>query len=280
MIDLHIHTTYSDGSLTPCEIVALSKKIGLKAIAITDHDTVDGVEEALECGQRHELDVVPGVELSIEEDFEIHILGLFIEHRDEQLKGILKEIKEGRRIRNKQIVSKLREQGLLVSFEDIAKLAGTEDFGRPHIARELLKKGYVRSIKEAFEKYLKFNGSAFVRRKKLSSKDAIKAIKHAHGLAFLAHPIDIKLDEPELLKFIENLITYGLDGIEAYYSKHSKSKQEYYLSIARRYGLLVTGGSDFHGESKPNLKLGEGYGTLSIPDDVYFNLLRHRPQQN
>ena len=276
MIDLHIHTTASDGTFSPKEIVQKAAALNLTAIAITDHDTVAGVAEALAASKKFNLPVVPGVELSVEEDFEMHILGLFIDHTNPGLVSKLLEIKNGRRKRNREMVKNLNALGFNLNFDKIAAEAGTEDFGRPYIAQALLKNGHVRSIKEAFDKYLSFEGSVFVTRSKLSVSETISLIKNAGGLAILAHPVDIKLSKKEFGDFLNRLIDNGLDGIEVHYSKNSKEQTSYYNSLAEKLNILKSGGSDFHGDNKPNLKLGTGYGSLKVPDKIYFDLLKHK----
>lgn len=276
MIDLHIHTTSSDGTFRPKELVQMAATLNLTAIAITDHDTVDGVAEALVASKKFDLPVIAGVELSVEEDFEMHILGLFIDHTNPRLVSKLLEIKNGRRARNREMVKNLNNLGFNLNFNKIAAEAGTEDFGRPYIAQALLKNGYVKSIKEAFEKYLSFEGSVFVTRSKLSVSETISLIKDAGGLAILAHPVDIKLGKKEFLTFLKRLIASGLDGMEVYYSKNSKEQTNYYNSLAEELNILKSGGADFHGDNKPNLKLGTGYGSLKVPDKIYFDLLKHK----
>ena len=241
--DLHIHTTFSDGTATPEEVIGLAKKADLKTIAITDHDVVDGIEIAISFGRDAGIEVIPGVEFTTENgSTEIHILGYFIDYRDRSFLEILKKIQQNRVSRIYKIVEKLKGLGVNVSAEDILGLSSHGSVGRPHVARILIKAGYVKSFREAFDKYLNFGGPAYVSHYKLSPEEAIKLILKVGGIPVYAHPAVSRSDE-----LIPDLLAAGLMGIEVYYTGHSDMEEKHYLGLAKKYNLLVTGGSDFHG---------------------------------
>lgn len=254
LADLHTHTNASDGILSPFELVKLAKKQGLAAIAITDHDTVDGLEAGIEAGKKVGITVVPGVELSTQlgKD-EIHILGYFIDYTDPDFRAALKSYSLARINRGKKIVEKLQDLGIYVDWNKIMNRFGKGSIGRPHIARALLEKEYVGSIEEAFDKYLNPGASAYVPRLKLEPKEAIKLIKSAKGVPVLAHPGIIQ--SPNL---VARLVPCGLMGIEVYYPLHDLTHIQYYKSLCKKYNLVATGGSDYHGigaDSKKKLGL-------------------------
>lgn len=242
--DLHVHTTASDGSETPEQVVERAVAIGLAAIAITDHDTVDGVAAAqASAGQR--ITVVPGIEISAEEnDREVHILGYFINHNDSSLRAKLAWLAEQRRARAARIVEKLRSHGIPVTLPEVAALA-TGVVGRAHIAFLLVKKGVVRTVEEAFARWLGRGCPAYVPRARLAAVDAVQLIREAGGAAVLAHPgVSGGVD------LLEELVPAGLCGIEAVYPEHAPEQEEFFRRLAVRYGLIVTGGSDYHGPDR------------------------------
>ncbi|TAJ06979.1 MAG: PHP domain-containing protein [Nitrospirae bacterium] len=264
-IDLHLHTTHSDGSLPPAEVLALAHKAGVTALAITDHDITDGIPEAMKIGADLGIEVIPGIEISSQwEDGELHILGYFLDWQDATLNQHLAGLRASRHRRNPLMVQKLNELGLDITYEEVRALAGTESVGRPHIARLLMEKGYVQSAKEAFDRYLGNGKAAYVRRELPEPAEAIGWIRAAKGIPVLAHPTWVRLDETSLLKLCETLKTAGLMGIEVHYSTHKRAQTEEYLNIAKRLGLLVTGGSDFHGLTKPDIQVGVGRGGLKV----------------
>ena len=264
-IDLHTHTTASDGTLKPQELVNLAQQSGLAAIAITDHDTVDGVEAALKEGLALGLEVIPGVEISVDFINETHILGYFINPYDSNLRQVLEKLREFRQKRNPLMVKRLNQLGFAITLEEVAQEAKGNVIGRPHIAKVLMSKGYVKSMQEAFALYLAQGKPGYVAKEKLTAKEAIGLIRTSGGIPVLAHPKCLQLDFPDLEKALQHLVQLGLKGIEAYYSTHSQAETQYYLQLAERYNLLITGGSDFHGSNKPEIKLGKGIGKLAVP---------------
>ncbi|XEC96968.1 PHP domain-containing protein [Paenibacillus tarimensis] len=246
--DLHTHTTASDGMRTPTDVVRLAKKAGLAAVAITDHDTVAGVAEALQTGQQLGIEVVPGVEISTSEDGkDIHVLGYFTDLHDKRWLERLATLREGRESRNERIVGMLQGLGIEIAIDDVYKAAGkkaeAESVGRPHIAEALLRKGVVGSISEAFDRYIGAGKPAFVSIPKVSPFEAIDWIREAGGTSVIAHPGLYGADP-----LIEALIRHGADGIEVYHSDHSEEDEERYLKLAHAHGMIITGGSDYHGE--------------------------------
>ncbi len=268
-IDLHVHTKYSDGNFTPKEIIEYSKKIDVVAVGITDHDTTDGVEEAVIEAEKLGIEVIAGVEIScdfkdsVEE--EIHILGYFIDYKDEVLQQKLKIFREARKERAYKIFNKLNSLGIFLNEEDIFKDSNMS-IGRLHFARVLLEKKIVNSIKEAFELYLGYGRPAYEAKLKLSPKEAIHIILSAKGIPILAHPyLGITMD----IKSIKQLINFGLKGIEVYHTKHPKNVVDELILIAEKYELLITGGSDCHGSIDANNPL---LGSLNIPYKILENL--------
>lgn len=266
LIDLHVHSTASDGTMTPAEVVRYAKSKGLTAIALTDHDTVDGLQEAIEEGNKVGLEVIPGVELSAEyNEKEVHILGLFIDYKSEKLLDKLNELRINKEERNPKMIEKLNKLGFEITMEDVAAEAFSgSNVNRAHFAAALKKKGYIGEMKEAFDKYIGNDKPAFVKRKKILPSEAIDMIKTSSGIPIVAHPY-IRDREPKVIeKMIVDLKNDGIEGIEVYHSEHNEYKTGILLEIAKRYGLLVSGGSDFHGKIKPDLEIGVGFGNLRI----------------
>ena len=247
--DLHMHSTASDGTETPANIVSLAKRAGLQAVAVTDHDTVAGIEEAMRAGERLQVQVVPGVEISTAKNGkDIHVLGYFIDYRSEPFLVRLEQLRKVREKRNSLIIDKLRQLGFQITMEDILEsrnraLPAHESIGRPHIAEVLVRKGYVHSVRQAFDLYLGKSGKAYVNLPRILPEEAIAWIHDAGGAAVLAHPGLYKDDE-----MVRQLISAGLDGIEVYHSDHTRQDEQKYKEMAERYHLIGTGGSDFHGE--------------------------------
>jgi len=264
-IDLHLHTTHSDGSLPPSEVLQLAAKASVIALAITDHDITTGIPEATIRGEELGIEVIPGVEISsFDGRSELHILGYYLDWQDVLLNERLASLRASRHRRNPLIIERLRAAGLDVSYEEVCALAGTESVGRPHIAQVLMKKGYVSSAKEAFDRYLAEGRAAYVARELPTPADAIKWINDAKGVAVLAHPTWIKDSGDGLRGCISALKEAGLGGVEVHYSTHSKAQTANYLELAHRLDLLVTGGSDFHGITKPDIEVGYGRGDLKV----------------
>lgn len=277
-IDLHAHTTASDGTLSPTELVKLAKDSGLDAIAITDHDTFQGIPEALEAGKKYDIEVIPGTELSLESPEGagwIHVVGLWLPDEAPELQKALDWVIEGRANRNHEIVDKLREQGINTTYEAIAARAeGT--VGRPHFAQELLALGVVSSIDEAFKIWLGDNGRAYVPKRKLTPQQALPILNNIGATSILAHPFALGLNYEETEKVVKDLMTLGLDGIEVYYTEHSDADTKAYCEMADRLGLLKSGGSDFHGSVKPKIALGKGKGALRVPTELLEKMKEHR----
>jgi predicted metal-dependent phosphoesterase TrpH len=264
-IDLHLHTTYSDGSLTPSEVLALAQKAHVSSLAITDHDTVDGIPDALNAGAQYGIEVIPGIEISSRYgEGELHVLGYFLDWKDEGLRAELDRLKETRHVRNPRIIQKLNELGLDITYDEVRNLAGNASVGRPHIARVLMNKGYVTSAKEAFNRYLADGAAAHVPRDLPDPVRAIAMIRAAKGVAVLAHPVWADRGPTRIYALCEQLKEGGLQGIEVHYSTHKPEQTQEYLNTARQLGLLVTGGSDFHGLTKPDIEVGSGRGTLNV----------------
>jgi len=255
--DLHLHTIFSDGTYSPFELIQESKKAGLSAIAVVDHDSVGGVGPAIEIAKSAGIEVLPGIELSAEYNgLEIHILGYLIDYQAKELIDRLDSLRKERVERIYKIVDKLKAQGLNLTPESVFDIAGQGTVGRLHVARALVREGLVGSVFEAFQKYIGDKCPAYVLGFKFSPKDAIKLIKDTGGIPVLAHPYILDDDS-----FIPDFVDFGLMGLEVYYPEHSQSMVNFYLKLAKKYNLLTTGGTDFHGAAKPNVKL----GMLKIP---------------
>ena len=264
-LDLHLHTTHSDGSLRPSEVLGLARQANVSALAITDHDITTGIPEAMASGEELGIEVIPGVEISsFDGRGELHILGYCLDWQDPLLNQRLTQLRTSRHRRNPQIIERLRAAGLDVTYEEVCALAGTESVGRPHIARLLMQKRYVSSAKEAFDRYLAEGRPAYVARELPTPAVAISWIREARGVAVLAHPVWVKETGEELRARVETLKEAGLGGVEVHYSTHSRSQTATYLEIATHFGLLVTGGSDFHGITKPGIEVGCGRGDLTV----------------
>ncbi|MBH0201495.1 MAG: PHP domain-containing protein [Nitrospira sp.] len=268
-LDLHLHTTHSDGSCTPTEVVNMAHIAGVTALAITDHDIMTGVTEAMTVGQQYGIEIIPGVEISsLAGRSELHVLGYFLDRQDSDLLARLQTLRDGRHRRNPQIIDRLQALGIDITYDDVRTLAGSDSVGRPHIARALMDKRVVTSAKEAFDRFLAEGKPAYVPRELPSPAEAISWIKAARGLAVLAHPTWVKVTEQSLVDLVRQLKADGLDGVEVYYSTHAARQTREYLSLAQQLGLLVTGGSDFHGLTKPDIEVGIGKGTLHIPTSL------------
>ncbi|MBI5399756.1 PHP domain-containing protein [Candidatus Saganbacteria bacterium] len=263
--DLHLHTIFSDGTETPEMIVELAKKKGLTAIAITDHDVIAGIEPAHRRGAELGLEIVPGIEFTSEAGgAEIHILGYFIDLKNEALLAKLAQLQKSREERIYKICDKLKNLNLLVDPEKVFAIAGHRAAGRPHVAQALLARGDVKSVKEAFDRFLDNRGPAYVEHYKLSPTEAVGLINAVKGLAVYAHPAVSNCD-----KIIPELTAAGLTGIEAYYSGHDNYLTNFYIRLAEKYGLLLTGGSDFHGfKSGREINIGEP----SLSDKLFQKL--------
>jgi hypothetical protein len=276
IVDLHIHTRCSDGGLTPDEVIEYAASRGLRAVAITDHDTIAGNAPALTAAARAGLEAIPGVEISTHwEGITFHVLGYGMRRVSETVRRTFAFLEESRRQRNPRIAEKLRRLGVEITFEEVVAEAGASLVGRPHFARVLLKKGAVDSQQEAFDRYLGRGAAAYVDKERLAPADACKVIHEAGGVVVLAHPGLVEQDHPgRLPALLKELSVLGLTGIEAYYSRHTPGQTARYLELARRLGLIVTGGSDFHRRDEPGPDLGTGFGELRVPYSCFESLLR------
>lgn len=271
MIDLHCHSTASDGTYSPAKLIQYAKSLDITHFALTDHDTIDGIDEF--CSQNSLIKTIPGVELSVDyNNGELHMVGLLIDRKDKALNDILEEVKVYRNERNILMMQKL--SALVKRNIKIGDLTDNPkgQLGRPHMAKYLLKNGFVATIEEAFDKYLA-EGSPFnVPKKRLSAKGAIDAIKNAGGVAVLAHPSKLKLEDDELENLVKQYTDLGLDGIEAFSGHSPIEKRYYYKELADKYGLIITGGSDFHGGNSKILSLGANFDKINeekVISDLY-----------
>ena len=312
-IDLHVHSSCSDGTFSPTELVDYAMEKGLTAFALTDHDSVDGLEEATEYAERlkHELtasevveasslkayemqtqnnnsnsiqaaenhpyrqvpEVIPGIELSSEyQGQDIHVVGLFINYRDEIFQNRLREFVDSRTNRNRKMCSLLQQFGIPVTYEELLEAYPDSVITRAHYARFMLEKGYVKSRQEAFERYLGDHAPCFIPREKITPAQAVQLILQTGGAPVLAHPILYHMSEEHLDKLVRELKESGLMGIEAIYSTYSVADERQIRALASKYDLLTSGGSDFHGANKPDLDLGVGYGKLFVPQELLWEI--------
>lgn len=277
-IDLHTHSTASDGTLSPTELVKHAKEVGLDAIALTDHDTFKGLAEAQAAGKEFGVEVIRGCELSLETPDGVgwmHVLALFLPPDPQELQEAFDWVIAGRKERNHEIVEKLRKLGVNITYEAVAARAkGT--VGRPHFAQEMLSLGVVSSINEAFSVWLGDYGRAYVPKRKLKPKQAFDILNNIGATSILAHPFALNLSLQDTDNFIAEFKGMGLDGIEAIYSEHSKADTKAYCKMAEKHGLLISGGSDFHGTVKPHISLGTGKGKLNIPTELLDKMKESR----
>jgi len=274
MVDLHLHSTFSDGSDSPEALVELAAGAGLAAIALTDHDTTDGTERFLAAAAGRGIQTITGIELSVEgSEGSLHMLGYGIDPSDAALQQNLSELRGGRHSRNERILQKLDNLGLPLAYESVVAHAGNDEVvGRPHIAAALVDAGYVATVQEAFEKYLIKGAPAYSDRLRLGTARAIALIRAAGGLPVLAHPHLLRLKRKPLQKLVAQLRKDGLAGIEVWHSQHNANVAAAMHGLARDLGLLVTGGSDYHGHLKGNIRIGVGPGHLRIPDECFAKL--------
>lgn len=272
-VDLHTHSTFSDGTLTPVELVNEAVKTGLKAIALTDHDTIEGVEEASKAGAKNNLEIISGTEISSDYNGkEIHIIGLFVNNKSAELSDFLNHLKQMRDKRNLKMIDKLNQLGIKITLDELEKISSGKIITRAHFARLIVEKGYSNSVNECFNKYLGDGKPGYINRVLPSYTETIAAIKKADGIAVLAHPLLYGLSENEINIMLSNLKTAGLTAMECYYSTHSKTDEIHLLNLCRKYDILPSGGSDFHGMNKPDIKMGIGKGNLCVPYSVLEKL--------
>lgn len=257
MLDLHIHTTASDGSLTPTQVVQLARKKGFSLIAVTDHDTMGGVAEALEAGKKYNVDVVPGVEISSGVTLEVHMLGYGMSPDHPVMKAMMEDMRAARVERMERIIENLQKMGVPITVEEVEAVAGGA-IGRPHIAQVLIAHGLVPDVRTAFREYIGVGAKAYVERRKMTSEQVIANICDAGGVPVLAHGGLLRISEVELNQWIDSMAKKGLMGLECYHNAHTPQMERLLRAAAERNGLLVTGGSDFHGASRPDVEMGTG----------------------
>ena len=277
IIDLHCHSIYSDGTHVPEELLELADKINLKALALTDHDTVAGLPRFLKAAEKYpDIVAIPGVEIStIMRGREIHILGLFLDYECKELEEFLEDVQTKRRTRNELIANKLCSLGYDVDIEEIRERAGGHIVGRPHFASFLVENYDFEDSRDVFEKILKRGAPGFVARKLPSPLEAIEIIHKANGVAVWAHPIYRKSKERSWCRrILKELVPSGLDAIEGYYTQFNERQTMIVKDLAMEFDLALTGGSDYHGSHHPGIALGHGYGELRVPEEILHELLR------
>lgn len=275
MIDLHSHTDKSDGTFTPAELVDEAVRVGLTALSITDHDTFTGYDAAVPYAREAGLELICGIELSTKyQGATLHLLGYFPGRLPSQdLRDWLESILEARRDRNRRLIAKLQSLGIDITLEEVEK-EGRTLTARPHFARVLINKGYVKDMQAAFDEYLDESAKGFVQRREVPIEEALERIRGSGGVSSLAHPVRVAKNKwDKLAEYAEDLAGLGLDAIEVYHSEHSPENVAYYNSLAERFGLGITGGSDFHGANKTDIALGTGRrNNLNIPDALLESL--------
>ena len=266
-IDLHTHSTFSVGTFTPLQLVKYAEEKGLKAFALTDHDTTEGVKEAKSIETN--VEVISGVEISTRYDKkEIHIVGLYVNENDADLNKQLKYYREKRVTRNFEILEKLNSLGVNITIDDVKESCTGDVISRAHIAKALVSKGFVGSYTEAFDRYLGDNKCAYVPRETLNYEESMELITKAGGVPVLAHPLLYKMSDTNLENMMVKLRQKGLKAVEVYYSTHSNSDTQHIMAMANRVGLIYSGGSDFHGATKPKIDMGTGMGKLAVPYEI------------
>ncbi len=279
-IDLHTHSNCSDGTYSVKELMDYAHEKNLAAIALTDHDTVDGLDEASSYVKENypDMEFVPGIEFStVEEGKDVHIVGLYIDHHNEEFKEKLGQFIDSRTVRNKEMCRKLTEEaGIPISYEELTGSFPGAVLTRAHYAKFMVDRGYAKSRNEVFDKYIGDNCPYYVEREKISPEEAISYVLEAKGVPVLAHPILYHLSDRKLDALVARLKNAGLNGIEAIYSTYSPSEERQIKELADKYDLLISGGSDFHGANKPRIDLGTGMGKLFLPEDLLIPIKKAR----
>lgn len=272
-IDLHVHTTASDGTMSPRDVTSLAAMLGLKAIAITDHDTTAGIDEAGEAGQLLGVTIIPGIEISTEYmGRDVHVLGYFLDYKSPKLSEYTQWVREERKQRLRKMAEKLQKKGFDVSLEELEQRHPGATLGRPHLAEKLVELGAAQNVKEAFRKYLAEGRSCYVPRKYISFQEGAKLIQDCGGVCVLAHPLQYGFDREKLDGLAKEAARLGFKGMEIYYSGYTQKDIEKLFDLAEKYTLLPTGGSDFHGESKPETQLG------GVPVPAYMLIMLAQSQ--
>ena len=272
-VDLHTHSTASDGSESPSALVDMAAGLGLSVLALTDHDTLEGIGEARDSAVRNGVDLISGTEISLDYLGGMHLLVLWLEPGPGPLQDRLGGLQDGRVGRNAAIVEALTDLGMPMSIEEVIAQSGGGSVGRPHIAAVMMRKGYVDSVAEAFDLWLGTGRPAYAARPRLSPEEAIGLARESGGVPILAHPHTLGINRSqEMADMLVRLRSAGLVGLEAMYAAYHRHEREGYADLARRFGLVASGGSDYHGSYKPGLELGIGYGDLVVPDRVVDSL--------
>lgn len=278
-VDLHVHSDKSDGSMSPAELVDLALEKGLSAFALTDHDTTAGLSEAISYAAGKNMEVIPGIEFSTEYMGKaVHILGLFIDYENPAFARQIQAFVDSRIMRNRKMCANLQEAGIDISYEKLTAAFPGSVITRGHYARYLLEHGYVKSMPEAFDRYVGDRCKYFVPREKVTPEQAVRLILDAKGLPVLAHPTLYHMGKDALQKLVTRLKDAGLIGIEAVYSTYNAGEEREMRQLAEHNGLLISGGSDFHGKNKPGLEMATGYGKLLIPADILEKLRQKRKE--
>jgi 3',5'-nucleoside bisphosphate phosphatase len=278
VIDLHMHSMFSDGTEPPETLIDLAVKEGLTAVAITDHDTVKGVPRFQKAAQQHGITGIAGVEVSTSSvSGEMHMLGYFMNHRDTMLAAQLDWIRSARQARNEEILHKLHKLGMHLNWREIRSFAMDDVIGRPHFARAMVARGYCNNTKEAFSRFLSRGCPGYAPRRTLTAEEALEIIRGAGGVPVLAHPFTLRLNLLQMEDLLAELRRMGLEGIETYYTQHTPDQVRTYLGLAEQFDLVPTGGTDYHGAATPDLRLGVGFGSLRVPDEVVDRLHARRP---
>ncbi|MDP8233735.1 MAG: PHP domain-containing protein [Candidatus Saelkia tenebricola] len=269
--DLHVHTIYSDGTFSPLEVIDFAKKVDLSCVSITDHDAVGGIEEGISEGKKQNIEVIPGIELTVDyNNIEVHVLGYFIDYKNPEFLKRLKYLRNIRKKRFLQMVEKLKEFGINIEADTLINKNKVSSIGRLHLARELYQKGHVSSIKEAFARYIGDGKPCHVKKEPLTPNEAVSMINDLGGVSVLAHPLLLRNDD-----LVQELIAQGIEGIEVYHFDSSDSVKEKYLALAVKHNLVVTGGSDCHGKAKDNVLLGK----TKMPYEVVDKLKKYRDEK-
>jgi predicted metal-dependent phosphoesterase TrpH len=275
-----MHSLFSDGTNTPAELVAMAEKRGLHAMALTDHDTVDGVPHLLAAAEKASVEAIPGIELSADcERGTMHILGYLFDHTCESLLAQIDKVQQGREERNLEILRKLNKLGYTLLWSDVEKHIGSGVVGRPHFAAALVERRHVKSRKAAFDLLLAKGRPGYADRYRYTAKECIELIRQAGGVSVLAHPATIYLKDDKMKALVGELKDFGLNGIEVYYAEHRPDNRKKFMDWAEEFDLICTGGTDFHGKNTPDLKLGTGFGQLRVPDEVLEHLKAALPSR-
>ena len=279
LIDLHCHSNKSDGSMTPAELVEHAKKSSLTAIALSDHDTTSGLDEAISAANNLSIELIPAIELSVSSITETHILGYFIDYKSDIMRSELAKSLEFRRKRNEETAEMLASLGMDISCDEVYSSFESDIIGRAHFAYLMVKKGYVSSVKEGFDRYLSNNRPAYSSLQYFSPEGAIDLIHRSGGIAFAAHLHQMRLDDDKLFSYLSYLKEAGLDGIEGYYTEYTPEMGIKFRAMANKLDFVLSGGTDFHAKMKPQISIGRGYGDLEIDYSILDAMKEYHRQR-